>query len=206
MTVSKARASRSIGFFVKGVVLFGLVGVLGGHALGDELEARAAASRAAAKEFGAQLKEALQSAMQQGGPVNAIEVCNETAPEIAALISAETGWRVARTALKTRNPDNAPDPWEQAMLQRFEQAKAQGEDVKMMEAFEVLGEGQNQQFRYMKAIATGPICLTCHGETLAPELRARLEALYPQDQATGFKLGDIRGAFTIQQPMNTRSQ
>jgi hypothetical protein len=25
----------------------------------------------------------------------------------------------------------------------------------------------------------------------------KLQQLYPQDQATGFKIGDIRGAFTI---------
>lgn len=30
---------------------------------------------------------------------------------------------------------------------------------------------------------------------------AKLEDLYPKDQATGHRTGDLRGAFTITQPM-----
>ena len=62
-------------------------------------------------------------------------------------------------------------------------------------------EGGKSLFRYMKAIPAGELCLTCHGKELAPDLAAKLRELYPDDQATGFSLGEIRGAFTITQPM-----
>jgi len=52
----------------------------------------------------------------------------------------------------------------------------------------------------MKAIPTGEGCLKCHGQNIAPEITAKLKENYPDDKATGFKLGDVRGAFSIIQP------
>lgn len=52
-------------------------------------------------------------------------------------------------------------------------------------------------FRYMRAIPTGGVCLACHGSDIAPEVKAAIAAAYPQDQATGFKMGQLRGAFSI---------
>jgi hypothetical protein len=42
----------------------------------------------------------------------------------------------------------------------------------------------------------------CHGaaDTLSPAVQARLRELYPQDLATGYKVGDIRGAMTLKKP------
>jgi len=51
--------------------------------------------------------------------------------------------------------------------------------------------------RYMKAIPTGPQCVVCHGENVAPALAETIQRLYPDDQATGFAPGDLRGAFTV---------
>jgi hypothetical protein len=49
----------------------------------------------------------------------------------------------------------------------------------------------------MKAIAMGEVCLVCHGSNLAPEVAENIERLYPEDQARGFELGELRGAVTI---------
>ena len=70
-----------------------------------------------------------------------------------------------------------------------------------MEYFEVVEEGGQKSFRYMKAIPTAGLCLTCHGAVIDPALEQELKSLYPQDKARGFEVGDIRGAFTIEQPM-----
>ena len=54
----------------------------------------------------------------------------------------------------------------------------------------------------MKAIPTAAEpCLTCHGSSLQPELKAEILRLYPNDQATGFKPGELRGAFTVTQKL-----
>ncbi len=62
-------------------------------------------------------------------------------------------------------------------------------------------QGQ-RTYRYMKAIPTAEKpCLACHGKALAPQVRARLDALYPEDRATGYEAGEIRGAFTLSRPL-----
>ena len=167
------------------------------------IEERAIESRMAVKDFMQSLKHELKTSIKKDGPVAAIKVCNVSAPNIAKQQSVKHGWEIGRTSLKLRNPDNAPDAWEQAVLESFEQRKAKGEDIKQMEFHEVVTEDGQQYFRYMKAIPTAAKpCLVCHGENLKPKIAATLDQLYPNDQARGYKAGDIRGAFTIRQPMN----
>jgi hypothetical protein len=54
--------------------------------------------------------------------------------------------------------------------------------------------------RYMRALPTRPLCTQCHGSAsqLAPGVAERLKALYPADKATGYGVGQIRGAITLQ--------
>jgi hypothetical protein len=153
-------------------------------------------TRGAIKALGAELKATLQSSMKSEGPIKAISVCNTKAPKLAQKVSSEKGMEVGRTALKTRNKLNAPDPWELAVLEQFEHRKAEGEAVNTIEYSEITEHNGNKVFRYMKAIPTDDVCLMCHGEQIPQNLSVELNKLYPNDQATGFKKGDIRGAFS----------
>jgi hypothetical protein len=51
--------------------------------------------------------------------------------------------------------------------------------------------------RYMKAIGVEPLCVTCHGAQIAPALQQAIRAKYPKDAATGFNVGDLRGAVYV---------
>ncbi len=154
-------------------------------------------SRGAVKQLFKALSGTLVAAMKAGGPTEAIPACNINAQPITAGMAQKVGYRVARTSLRLRNPKNEPDAWEIRVLQQFEARKAAGEDLMKMEYHEVVEKGGNRQFRYMKAIPAGKPCMTCHGELIAPEILKKIRTLYPMDQATGFKPGDLRGAFTI---------
>ena len=70
-----------------------------------------------------------------------------------------------------------------------------------MEYFSIIQQDGNQYFRYMEVIPTGGVCLICHGNNIEANLRERLDMLYPKDRIRGFRLSDIRWAFTITQPM-----
>ena len=155
-------------------------------------------ARAIVKEFAGALQSELKAAMKADGPVKAVQVCHSRAPEIAAELSAKHGWQVGRTSLKRRNAGNAPDDWEISAMQQFEQRKMAGEPAGQLEfAAPVSVDGQ-QQFRYMKAIPTQAICLTCHGgESVPPAVVAEIAKYYPDDMARGFSEGDLRGAFTL---------
>jgi len=183
------------------IVVAGAVSLIAAASFAGDAEQRVADSRTVVKELMQMLKGELEAAMKAGGPVNAIQVCNTRAPEIAASFSERKGWTVRRTSLKLRNPNNAPDAWEKRVLEQFEEHKAGGADPKTLEYSEVVEENGKAVFRYMKAIPTGELCLNCHGAALEPEIAGKLKELYPNDRATGFKIGDIRGAFSVSQPM-----
>jgi Protein of unknown function (DUF3365) len=168
----------------------------------SQLKERAVKSKAAVQEFMGQLKGEMQSSMKSSGPVSTVSMCKDKAPVIAKNLSDKYGWKVARTSLKARNPNNAADAWESKVLQKFEERKRNGEKVKPMAYFEKVTENGVESFRFMKAIPTGKVCLQCHGENIKSDLATKLDDAYPDDKARGYKLGDIRGAFTITQPMN----
>lgn len=154
-------------------------------------------ARAVIKSFAGTLKGELQAGIKAGGPVAALEVCNTKAPQIAAKVATEAGMQVSRVSLKNRNPDNAPNVWQKTVLADFETRKAAGADPTTLEFSEIAEYDGSKEFRFMKAIPTGGVCLACHGESLANDVQETITTLYPDDRATDFKLGDIRGSFVV---------
>ena len=162
---------------------------------------RAAQSRALAKDYAKRLQSALIRAIEAGGPETAIALCHTAAPAIAKKKSGASGWSLGRTALKLRNPKNAPDAWERDVLLKFQDQIEQGADIAALEHYETTTKDGKDVFRYMKAIPTKGPCLTCHGPNVSASVKEKIAELYPEDQATGFSLGELRGAFTIEQPL-----
>lgn len=164
----------------------------------DTDSAAVAAMRAATKEMGARLQQELKAALAASGPVAAVQVCKTVAPQIASEQSVKSGVTLKRTALRVRNPANAPDELERKVLEDFAAKVAAGTDPVSLERVETVQSGGKSQLRYFKAIAMGKDpCVTCHGSELSPELKDALAKLYPSDQATGFKPGELRGIFSV---------
>ena len=153
--------------------------------------------------YAGKLKGALTSAIEVGGAEGALEVCNRQAPVIAAEVSQE-GWTVARTSLKPRNAASAPDAYERRIMEGFEARIARGEKAADLASAEIVRDNDVKMFRFVKAVPTGQVCLTCHGENVAPELRQKINALYPEDRAIGFKEGDMRGVFTLKKILDVK--
>lgn len=160
------------------------------------------AARARAMELGGKLKGQLEAAMKADGPVAALGVCKTVASTIASDLGSAYGGKIGRTALKVRNPANTADDFEKDVMQRFLAEAAKGADVAKLEHAEIVERNGKRVFRYMKAIpmAAAP-CAACHGTAVAPELLQSIRELYPDDQAIGFRPGEIRGAFTIAKPL-----
>jgi hypothetical protein len=161
-------------------------------------------SRAVAVGFLDKLRGQLMDALQAGGPTGAIEACQQIAPVAAEQAGEAAGATVRRTSLKLRNSKDAPDAWGKAMLEQFDARKAAGEKPATIEAGAWADGPQGRFYRYMKAIPTGEMCTQCHGQTIAPAVQAKLHELYPRDKATGFAVGDLRGAVSISWPATKR--
>jgi hypothetical protein len=145
----------------------------------------------------------LQAAMAQGGPVAAVEVCQVEAPAIASRLSRETGWQVRRIGTRVRNPyGGSPDAWEQLALQELERRLRAGDRPETLVIAATVKEPRGDTPRYLRAIVTAPLCVTCHGSPAQQpaELRAALRQAYPHDTATGYAVGDLRGAFSLRRP------
>ncbi|WP_420429519.1 Tll0287-like domain-containing protein [Algiphilus sp.] len=182
-----------------GTVALIIAALSGGWTSAYAQEDAAKEAAAVVQRFASTLQGELQSAMRSGGPVEAIRVCREVAPAIAAQLSRTSGWQVKRVSLKVRNPAiGLPDAWEQEQLLRFADALKRGAEPPLRH-FARVQEPMGMASRYLQAIPTQPACLVCHGaaEAQPAELRAVLEENYPHDAATGHALGTLRGAFSL---------
>ena len=131
----------------------------------------------------------LTSTMSSQGPVKAIPVCKRRAPEIAKEVSADHQLKIGRTSWQLRNPENQPPLWAEPLVaNKVEQPQMVGLPG------ETLG--------VLLPIRMKATCTMCHGDRkdLLPDVKAALAGNYPDDEATGFAEGDLRGYFWVEVP------
>ena len=136
--------------------------------------------------FGALAGE-LQAALGEGTPVEAISVCKQAAPRIAAEVSTAQGIAIGRTSQRLRNPENQPPTWAAAYVA----GDAEGQACFV---------GPDGELGVLLPIRTMALCATCHGaaEALDAGVAAAIAAQYPADRAVGYGEGDLRGWFWVE--------
>lgn len=173
-------------------------------ALAQDIGALTAETKKAVLPVVPKVVAAMQDAIASQGVAGAIPVCKEQAPALIKEVRDSTGWSIRRVSLKTRNAERGtPDLWEVRQLADFNIRAANGEKPETIEKSEIVSVDGKPVFRYMKALPVGDACLKCHGpaETLDAGLKAKLAETYPQDRATGYGKGEIRGALTVKRPL-----
>ncbi len=145
-------------------------------------------------EFKVELKQRLTAGMQEGGPANAIEVCAKQAPVITQQISTKYGVKLQRVSNKYRNPVNKPSAVQSEII-AYLTSNASTTDVYYKEL-------DDNKSIYARPIKTDAVCLVCHGESLSDEVVNSLKQHYPNDLARGYKLGDIRGIFSLERTLD----
>ena len=161
-------------------------------------------ARSIAEMMPTRLNQVLVEEIDTKGQVGAISVCRDKAPMMARAMSDKTGWAIRRVSLRNRNPKATPDPWESAVLQEFDRRVAAGASPIGLEmAATVVTESGFQVVRYMKALPTREGCMQCHGnpDFMSPAVLQTLKELYPDDKALGYNVGEVRGAISMQKPL-----
>lgn len=152
----------------------------------------------ASKNYGKTLlmpyKKNLQQALKQGmskGPANAVLACQLKAPKIAEELS-HSGIRVGRSSHRLRNSANVSPDWVQPILEAYlnQPSELSPRTITL----------SGNRTGYVEPILIQPLCTTCHGTEVNPDLLTRIQSLYPNDQALGFKTGDFRGVFWVEYP------
>lgn len=179
-----------------------LTGLVSGSAFSSGQSAEFNRAKQATAAYAGALKAELLAAMKSDGPLHAMDVCNTRAKAIGNEVSIEYGAQLSRVSTRNRSPDNAPNEWQSIVLESFEERKQAGETFDTLSWYETVETDSVAEFRFMKAIPTGGLCLQCHGKDIIPAVTEKLAELYPEDKATGFGLGDIRGAFVVTLPLD----
>jgi len=166
----------------------------------DAERAAVANAREAAQHLGRTLKTRLLAAMAEGGPGAAVRVCADEAQGLTARAAEEQGARVGRSSTKLRNPENRGPEWVTAWLETHGERTAQG--VTPMSGI----AGEPPVARFVGPIGLEAPCVTCHGDPdgISEDVRALLRERYPDDEATGYAAGDLRGAIWAEVPLAPR--
>jgi hypothetical protein len=149
------------------------------------------------------LKSSLLKAMSEGTVYDAVKFCSQKAIPLTKKVEQQidNGIKIKRTSLKYRNPANAPDTYEKEALLYFE--KNLKEKGKLPPYFiQKIKENNQIYYRYYKPLKIGGLCITCHGkpEIMDKKLLKIIKELYPNDRATGYKIGDFRGVVRVSIP------
>jgi hypothetical protein len=158
-------------------------------------------ARAVADSLGDELAVSLASALERGGPALAIHLCADSA-QARTLRHWEDGVYIRRVSERVRNVRDTPDTLELHGLQQLAAASRAGRLPEEVVSVIRAADG-TYQLQYLRPLLVQPACLACHGDpaTFAPEVRALLARRYPLDQATGYAVGDLRGAVSVRVPL-----
>ena len=140
------------------------------------------------------LSRTLQLAIGERSFEKAIKVCKEMAPGLTGTYNNHST-TIGRTGIRVRNAANAPDALEKPQLEYFQKLFEEGKPLKPK-----LVADEKGMVHYFKPILLQPLCLNCHGNEeldISPAVLAMLKKEYPEDKATGFAAGDLRGMWHI---------
>lgn len=149
-----------------------------------------------AMNAGSVLKTRLTVAIKNGGVINGITVCNDVAQELMDSISIADGTKIKRTGIKTRNDKNSPDQDDIGILSEMIKKQKSGSILSP-----VAIKQDNNTVKVYVPIITEALCLNCHGKAgqdIKSDVYAVIREKYPNDEATGYSLGELRGAWVIQ--------
>jgi outer membrane murein-binding lipoprotein Lpp len=139
----------------------------------------------------------LVEAMEKGGVKYAAQFCNLVAYPIVDSLSKVHNARIRRVSNKPRNPKDAMDEEERKVFAMFA-AQLQQPNAEVNPILLQHSDGTVSYYTPIKI--SMPTCLKCHGEVgkdVKPEDYAEIKKLYSNDNAIGYKQGDLRGMFSI---------
>lgn len=152
---------------------------------------------AATKALMGTLQTNLVAAMQEGGPSYAVEFCAGEALALTDSVARQLGSGISlkRVSEHHRNPVNAPDAAEVRALRHFEDALAESGSLPE----DWVQQTATGELRYYRPLVIAEPCLACHGnaDSLDPAVAEAIAERYPDDRATGYEIGDLRGVVRV---------
>ncbi len=135
----------------------------------------------------------LMQAVKKTGPEGALAFCNERAITLTDSMSKRLHSTIKRVTDKPRNEANQANELELEILDSLQLEKNKQGIVREI-------KGKKVGFY---PIETNDMCMKCHGD-LATEISSKtakkINELYPNDKATGYKPDELRGMWVVEIP------
>lgn len=181
------------------LTILGIVGfsLLGCNKNEMQISRKKPKAELAITELSQSLKSELKRSIQAGGVESGIETCALKAPDIAAKVSMKHQLQIKRISHKNRNPQNKPSREELSGLDFFLNLEKENRLSSQDRISKDITYNDTSYTLYMAPILTQNQCLVCHGENIAPSIKENIQRHYPNDKATHFKEGQLRGAFSV---------
>ena len=149
-------------------------------------------AKSAAQAAFERLSGELGAAIAEGGPTHAIPICSEKAGELTGEVAAAKGVTMVRLSDKPRNPGQ----------------RATGDDLAALEAMrekpapQLVRRDDGSAVVRLPIVLGNPLCLKCHGgaDDIDAGTLSVLNERYPADEATGYRLDELRGIWRIEVP------
>ncbi|HRP69052.1 MAG TPA: DUF3365 domain-containing protein [Turneriella sp.] len=148
-----------------------------------------------------QMMQTVKQEVDKNGYASAVTFCSGFAAEFGKNKNVEWGklathdinaksFRFRRISEKNRNPNNRADAKQSVILAQW---------LKEGATPTLYRDGTRVTTMHPIKISM-PMCLGCHGDAATVDKKAigEIKRLYPNDLATGYKLGDLRGAFVTE--------
>lgn len=165
------------------------------------------AARQAAMAFELRLKREIVDRLDRDeDPVAVYLAYADHVPGWGKEISDQARLDFSRTALGVRNPANEPDDWERQRMEEFEFLADAGRDPSELEAAEIVLEGNEKVFRWLRPMVMGEACMACHGEKPDSRIKLLLQQEYPLDAALGYAEGQLGGAYSVRKVLSVDGQ
>ena len=147
-------------------------------------------SNALLQKLGGELK----TQMQTTGAMGALHFCSQNALTLTEQVAKESKTSIKRVSINYRNPVNKANAEETTLLHEWEKLVKNGQPLP---SHKVVTVSENSVMFYKPIVINNEACLKCHGN-VEGELAKANHTAYPEDKATGYKMGDLRGMIAIE--------
>lgn len=144
----------------------------------------------------------LQFAIQSGGLTNAVPFCAVVAPPLTRGVANKHGVSLRRFSHKARNLLGRANEVELSVLKSFQALLVNNTNPPPAFATNLIA---GKATVFAPIVIQNEVCLKCHGvpgREIHPDVHSVIRRHYPEDQATGFSAGQLRGAWRIDIPLS----
>ena len=140
-------------------------------------------------------KSKIEEVGSKQGLTAVVDFCHDNAPKLTDSIGKAHNVLIRRTSHKLRNTKNEPTDAEKDVINKYLELQDENQRLEP-----IVKKDKEGYIHFYAPIKIKEKCLQCHGkpgEEVKPVVLKQIKEKYPNDKATGFKKGELRGIWDI---------